>query len=194
MAFLVWPVSARNIRKCLGSWFLCVIGSSRRRRWSGKLAALRSALFRVESSLGALSPLGAGCWCSYTHILQQQSSAGWTAGNSLSWQNSAFWQDSWLQQPLPCPCRTSNPSRSPALAEWLPLYCCPYLCWSGTTHLVDTGWDPLCLGGTLFLLYAQHCGTFTDSKSMVIVWFEPPNFIPVICNKDSLISFPILCL
>lgn len=100
---LVWPVSARNIGKWLGNWFLCIMGCRTRRRWSAKMSALCSALFHVESSLEALSPLGAGCWYSYTHTLQQQSSPGWTAGNSLSWQNSAFWQGSLLQQCLPVP-------------------------------------------------------------------------------------------
>lgn len=137
---LVWPISAKNIRKWLGNWFLCIMGSETRRRWSGKTAALHSALFYVESSLEALSPLGAGCWCSYTHTLQQQSRPGWTAGNSLSWQNSAFWQDSLLQQCLPVP------AEGAAAAEaqlWqhdcsvpLPLPAQP--CWSGIIHLIET--------------------------------------------------------
>lgn len=114
------------------------MGSGTRRRWSGKTVALHSALFHVESSLEALSPLGAGCWYSYTHTLQQQSSPGWTAGNSLSWQNSAFWQDSLLQQCLPVPAEGAAEAQlwQHDCSVLLPLPAQP--CWSGIIHLIQT--------------------------------------------------------
>lgn len=191
VASLVWPVSARSIRKWLGSRLLCLTGCGSRRRWSGKLAALRSALLHVESSLGALSPLGAGCWCSYTHTLQQQSSPGWTAGNSLSWQNRTFWQDSLLQQPPPFPCRRSNTSRSAAVAAWLPSCCCHrhHHAGRGCFASQTQGETPVPRGGTLFPLHPAHCGTFAGSEGMVTSQFEPPNFV-----TDALVFFPVYCL
>lgn len=172
---LVWPVSAKNIRKWLGNWFLCIMGSETRRRWSGKTAALHSALFYVESSLEALSPLGAGCWCSYTHTLQQQSRPGWTAGNSLSWQNSAFWQDSLLQQCLPVP---AEGAAAAGAQLWqhdcsvpLPLPAQP--CWSGIIHLIETS---CASGGRCSHFILSTVGPSLAAKAQS-EQFEPPNFI-----------------
>lgn len=105
MASLAWTVSARNIRKSLGDCLPWMTGSWSRRRRSSKPAALCSAFFHVESRFRAPSPLGAVCWCSSTHLLQQHSSPGWTAGNSLFWQNCAFDKIAYYSNPHPSPAK-----------------------------------------------------------------------------------------
>lgn len=100
-ASLVWTASARTIRKSLGDGLPWMTGPWSGRRWSSKPAALCSAFFHVESRFRALSPLGTVCWCSYTHLLQQHSSPGWTAGNSLFWQNCAFDKIAYYSNPHP---------------------------------------------------------------------------------------------
>lgn len=182
---LVWPVSARNIRKWLGNWFLCITGSGHRRRWSGKTSALHSALFHVESSLEALSPLGAGCWYSYTHTLQQQSSPGWTAGNSLSWQNSAFWQDSLLQQCLPVPAEGAAAAQlwQHECSVLLPFPAQP--CWFGIIHLIET---PCASGRPCSHFILSTLGPSLAAKAQSEHSLSHPTLL------QTLVSFHIHCL
>lgn len=183
---LVWPVSARNIRKWLVNWFLCIMGCRTRRRWSAKMSALLSALFHVESSLEVLSPLGAGCWYSYTHTLQHSKAV---LGGLLEiacpdktalFDKVAYYSSACLslqkeQQQLK---HTSGSISA--------LCCCPYL-HNRAGQGSFTSQRPHVPWGALVPTSSWYCGTFTGTKGTVRARFEPPNLL------QSVVSFHIHC-